>query len=180
MKTYLYIFLCLVLSACATHRPLPTNRVFLSGLDLSNIPDSVYAIKHLTSLSLGAKAAVIGPWGGKVASLKNHLRYLPDSICRLQYLQELNLSFNQITELPPCFASLQQLTKLDLMGNSDFDIRKAMPILLSLKKLEELNLYSITSVYRDTAWVRAQLAGRVSRLSITDEDLLRYYSPRKK
>ena len=47
----------------------------------------------------------------------NQLTTLPKAIARLQQLTSLDLSFNQLTTLPEAIARLQQLTSLDLSHN---------------------------------------------------------------
>ena len=78
---------------------------------------------------------------GKLSSLQeldlsnNQIVNIPDTISKLKKLQILNLSKNQISIIP--LASLEELTRLDLHSNQIKDIPEA---LFELKKLSYLDL----------------------------------------
>ncbi|MEH2315973.1 COR domain-containing protein [Nostoc sp.] len=67
----------------------------------------------------------------------NQLTMLPKAIARLQQLTSLDLSFNQLTTLPEAIARLQQLTSLNLRYNQLTTLPEAIA---SLQHLTTLNL----------------------------------------
>ncbi|MGB3493322.1 MAG: leucine-rich repeat domain-containing protein, partial [Elainellaceae cyanobacterium] len=66
----------------------------------------------------------------------NQIEELPDSITQLHNLTELDLSNNQIEEIPECIAQLQNLTKLDLRDNQIKEIPECIAQLQNLTKLD--------------------------------------------
>ena len=66
---------------------------------------------------------------------QTNLLELPGSVGRLQYLQELGLSKNKLTDLPITLENCKSLTKLSLNGNN---FRTIPGVVLKLKALEDL------------------------------------------
>lgn len=118
MKTSL--LLCTILLAdvalCqrdSTYKDLETAIQFPDSvyiLDLSNqglkrFPNELFIFPNLISLNLA----------------ENEIEFIPDSIDRLQTLEELRLGWfwggNQISELPPSIGNLKNLKKLSLSNN---------------------------------------------------------------
>jgi Leucine-rich repeat (LRR) protein len=65
---------------------------------------------------------------------------LPPSIGKLKSLRYLELSHNQISVLPEEFVQLRNLEVLSINGDSQFDLRRNIPLLSQLPKLRELHL----------------------------------------
>ena len=177
MVKFLPLLLVFAFGCTANKKHSNTMEMDLSDKKLHAVPDSVFRNTELTTLMLGTRAVFLYPIAGAMEPTdRNHLTYLPDSICTLTKLKKLCINFNDLESLPGCFSSLQELEILDLSNNYKLDIHQAMPVLLQLKKLKELNLFGIISVFKDSAWVRSQLDGKVEKLSITKDDLLKHYS----
>ncbi|AKB37101.1 Leucine-rich repeat containing protein [Methanosarcina siciliae C2J] len=70
---------------------------------------------------------------------ENQLTQLPSEIGELVNLKTLDLSFNELTQLPPEITELKNLTTLDLSRNQ---LTQLPPEITELKNLTELYLYS--------------------------------------
>lgn len=176
-NTYLTCLILFVSACSADSHKTPVVKIDLNSRNLYAIPDSVFDNTGITHLFIGSRAALLTLFEGfDEPEDRNHLAALPDKICTLQHLTALSVSYNDLRQLPECLGKLKQLEILDLSGNFKLDIRGAMPVLLQLKQLKELNLYGIVSALKDTVWIRQQLSGKVEKLSITRSDLLRNYS----
>ncbi|MEH2356125.1 COR domain-containing protein [Nostoc sp.] len=68
---------------------------------------------------------------------KEKLTEIPAEVFELEWLEVLNLSFNQLTTLPEAIARLQQLTSLHLSGNQ---LRTLPEAIARLQKLISLHL----------------------------------------
>ena len=68
---------------------------------LTELPESLWKLTHLTSLNLS----------------NNQLTSLPDSLGQLTQLTSLDLSRNQLTALPDSLGQLTQLTSPNLSNN---------------------------------------------------------------
>ncbi len=77
------------------------TELVLSGMGLTELPDSLRQLTQLTSLNLSG----------------NRLTTLPDSLGQLTQLTILHLSDNQLTTLPDSLGQLTQLTILHLYNN---------------------------------------------------------------
>ncbi|XP_056166431.1 disease resistance protein RUN1-like [Syzygium oleosum] len=121
----------------------------LKELDLSNIqieclPDSIGDKKFLSVLILRyTQISILPETIGMLVKLESlslfgcvKLKKLPDSIGKLESLQELNLSSTKIVELPDSIGNLKKL-KVMLMENTP--IRKLPSTIGMLKNLEELH-----------------------------------------
>jgi len=93
----------------------------LSGLELNEIPSSVYELKPLRSLLL----------------FNNNLTHLPDNIKSLSKLNILSLNSNKFTEIPPVIGELSSLKELWLCDNK---IQTISIVLKNLPKLFVLGL----------------------------------------
>lgn len=77
-----------------------------------------------------------------------HFLYLQDTFCTLKHLVELDLSGNQLRELPKKFGELAQLQRLDLYNNQ----LTSLPLdFWQLKKLKWLDLKNNPSLEPDLA-----------------------------
>ncbi|MET0647375.1 MAG: COR domain-containing protein [Pyrinomonadaceae bacterium] len=78
----------------------------LSGLKLTELPESIARLKQLRKLNLA----------------HNNLTELPESIGRLTQLESLDLSDNALKSLPDSLLSLRSLEALFLHGNADLSL----------------------------------------------------------
>ncbi|MBD2598610.1 leucine-rich repeat domain-containing protein [Nostoc spongiaeforme FACHB-130] len=78
----------------------------------------------------------------------NQITTIPTEISRLKYLTELNLSDNQITNLPEEITYLRKLTSLDLSSNNITNFPKVITRLYNLRILV-LNYNQITTLPED-------------------------------
>ena len=76
---------------------------------------------------------------------KCEMTTLPASLFKLLFLEELNLSFNQLASLPDAIIQLTSLQKLDLSYNMFTSIPKSVCYLTSLEELS-LNVNQIESL----------------------------------
>ncbi|MDO8444569.1 MAG: leucine-rich repeat domain-containing protein [Deltaproteobacteria bacterium] len=104
-------------------KDLKTGSLSLRGHSLSEVPDDLFELSHLTKLDLS----------------KNHIETLPDSISKLVNLKELYLNENKLTTLPLAFSLLRNLVFLDIGLN----VIERLPFdLHNLTNLEYLRLGS--------------------------------------
>lgn len=113
--------------------------------DLTSIPDEVFELKHLETLSvIGFSLTVIPDSISELVNLtsldlkNNALTHIPEAISNLQKLRYLDLSSNQITSAEPVF-DLQNLNWLSLSHNELTDIPESIS---GLQKLTYLSLSS--------------------------------------
>ena len=95
--------------------------LILDRMDLSSIPNEVFRLEHLTTLSLRG----------------NSLTNLPSAISALKNLRTLRLDDNELTRLPVAISELTELKGLSLEGNQFTDIPSE---LLQLRNLEYLGI----------------------------------------
>jgi internalin A len=93
----------------------------LSGLSLSELPESIGNLTNLTALALwNSKLTALPESIGNLTNITslelsgNYLTALPESIGNLTNLTSLNFSRNQLTALPESIGNLTNLTALDL------------------------------------------------------------------
>jgi|694.fasta_scaffold16559_12 GTPase SAR1 family protein len=84
----------------------------LTRLDLSN-----WNTSHEEKLTAILAEVFELDWLEQLYLSSNQLSELPDSITRLQNLSILNLSYNQLSKLPDSISLLQNLSRLDLANN---------------------------------------------------------------
>ncbi|PNH04729.1 hypothetical protein TSOC_009038 [Tetrabaena socialis] len=71
------------------------------------------------------------------------LHSLPEGLCALSRLADLDLSANQLQRLPPDFTALTGLTHLHLGGLHGLDIAAVCPLLTGLTNLHALGLCDV-------------------------------------
>jgi Leucine-rich repeat (LRR) protein len=102
------------------------------------LPNSIGELKDLKVLRLyGALDPREDSFGEPVRRVR--MKRLPESIARLQQLEELDLGRNGLKSVPAQIASLRKLKKLGLDYN---DLRELPSVIGNLKNLEELALRS--------------------------------------
>jgi GTPase SAR1 family protein len=111
--------------------------------DLTSIPDEVFELKHLETLSvIGFSLTVIPDSISELVNLtsldlnKNAITHIPKAVSNLQKLRYLDLSFNRITSAKPVFG-LQNLQWLSLSHNELTDVPESIS---GLQKLTYLSL----------------------------------------
>ena len=97
------------------------HNLYLNGVGITNIPESIGQLSNLILLSL----------------IYNKIENLPNEICDLKKLQILSLSNNEITNLPQRIGVLVNLNWIDLNENP---IENLPDSITNLKNLEKLNL----------------------------------------
>jgi len=107
----------------------------LQELDLRNnklttLPEPILKLKNLQTLNLGGNKLTTLP-----ESFGNLQSLLPDSFGNLKSLQELDLSYNQLTTLPDSFGNLQSIKELKLYNNKLTTLPESFGNLQSLKYL---------------------------------------------
>jgi len=110
----------------------------LSGLGLEELPGEIGKCTQLETLVLGKLDKEKRQWVG------NQLTKFPDAVLQLTNLKILNLSHNQITQIPDTLG-LSNLTELDLSSNQITSIPEDLGQLSNLTLLD-LNYNQITSI----------------------------------
>lgn len=100
--------------SCKSGRIYNAKHLLLQGWGLKAIPEIVFKIKGLETLSLRA----------------NRLKYIPAEISNLKTLKDLDLYGNQLTNLPDSIGELSSLENLSI-GNNQIS---ALPISMSRLK----------------------------------------------
>ncbi len=116
--------------------------LYLSHCNLTQIPDSVFALEHLHHLDLKGNRLVFLPRGiSRLKNLKglylnqNKLKEIPDELCQLTQLQVLKLDGNRLKRLPEEISKLEKLTFLYL---SDNQLKMLPAELFKLRQLKVL------------------------------------------
>ena len=107
--------------SCKSGRIYSTKHLLLQGWGLKAIPETVFKIKGLETLSLRA----------------NQLQNIPAEISNLKALKNLDLSYNQLTSLPSSIGKLTSLENLSIVNNQI----SALPI--STSRLKRLKYISV-------------------------------------
>lgn len=111
-----------------------------TGRNLRSFPARILKCKNLEVLHLGPKRMIMyRPQAGSPIQ-GNLFKVLPVQIGKLKKLHTLNLQATDLRSLPPSFAKLQELRKLDLSFNPRLDVSSLLEILPKLKNLEALNI----------------------------------------
>ena len=110
---------------------------------LTELPDSLWKLTHLTSLKLSQnKLTSLPDLLGQFTQLtdlnlsSNKLTSLPDSLGQLTQLTTLDLSSNKLTSLPDSLGQLTQLTTLDLSSNKLTSLPDSLGQLTQLTDLD--------------------------------------------
>ena len=118
------------------------KHVNLDGWALKSIPQQIFDLQYLKSLSLEFNQ--ITEVSDKISNLVsleslyldyNHLKTLPESIGTLSLLKELSISHNDITYLPKSIKNLRNLKHIYTRGTKV----KEVPNFLKNAKYDELN-----------------------------------------
>ena len=127
------------------------KKLKIKGKDLSELPDVIFSLQELEVLDLSPerescldyKLPEVPSIIGRLVNLRilmldtNELKELPPEIALLQQLERMALSNNKLTSLPSGFQNLKNLKSLHA-ANNDF---QEFPIqLIKLKNLEFLDL----------------------------------------
>ena len=96
----------------------------LAGLGLSQLPESISSLTHLTRLDLSGNLLTELPeWLGELTALEaldlsgNRLMLLPPSLTRLSRLAQLDASGNRLLDVAPELALMPRLAAIELGGN---------------------------------------------------------------
>lgn len=121
------------------HRP---DILDLSGLGLTEVPESVTQLSKLRRLSLaGNQLTIVPEFIGQLSQLDwlfledNQLTALPESIGHLSQLEWLFLEGNLLTTLPESVAQLSQLQVLNLSNNQLTTLPESLRKLTQLERL---------------------------------------------
>ena len=100
------------------------TKLRLSKLGLKEIPEALFKLTALQSLSLSSNSISLIPESiGNLTTLQslninnNKINLLPDSLCQIKSLQSLYISFNDIKNLPKQIENLNSLKTLNICGN---------------------------------------------------------------
>ncbi|OWY19611.1 GTP-binding protein [Sphingobacteriales bacterium UPWRP_1] len=102
----------------------------LSNCGLTEIPDEVFTLTHLTELKLGH-------WSDYAQQNRNQLTRIPARILKLANLKLLDLSCNLLEDLPDEIGGLLQLQTLDISRN------RLQRLPLSISRLTQLRLLDV-------------------------------------
>ncbi len=175
-NTLFFLLLTYSILGCRPTMQHSTGKINLPDRGLTEIPDSVFEKRQLSYLNLGTSWLTLARTDTPLDSLTgNRISNIPERIGNLKHLKYLSLQKNQITELPQNMSRLKELEVLDLSFNKNLDVNLAMPVVLELPKLKELNLYGVVAASRDSNKIRTLFEGRNIKLSITQSDLFRNY-----
>jgi Leucine-rich repeat (LRR) protein len=97
------------------------SSVAIDGLNLVEVPQTIYTLKDLENFDIS----------------RNLLAIIPHEICQLTDLKSLHLDSNRFSEIPRCIFGLKNLTHLYLNDNNFSSLPVEMG---NLKKLEMLHL----------------------------------------
>lgn len=109
--------------SCKSGRIYDAKHLLLQGWGLKDIPEIVFKIKGLETLSLSANELQNIP--AEISNLKtlksldlysNQLTNLPDSIGELPSLESLSIGNNQISALPSSMSRLKRLKHISVIG----------------------------------------------------------------
>jgi Leucine-rich repeat (LRR) protein len=148
MKKSIILVLLIFLSSC-TKKEKNIEIIDLSGLKLTQIPDSVFIHTELKELYLGAAGFIYYPaLSGMLPTtqtgyLVNNLTELDTRISELKNLKILNLTSNRLKELPDALTELNNLEVLDLSFNHDLNVIAEIPKLKQLPKLKMLIIINV-------------------------------------
>lgn len=143
MKKYSLLILITILFSC-TKKEKEVEIIDLSGLKLTQIPDSVFSKNELKELYLGAKEIVFyPPLSTLPQDSSNNLTELDNRISQLKNLKILNLTANQLRKLPASITELKSLEELDLSLNQDLNIVDEISKLKQLPKLKTLKIVDV-------------------------------------
>lgn len=149
MRKITYLILLFLISSCAKK---DVEVIDLTGLNLTQIPDSVFTKKELKELYLGTEGFILYPplsalpnTLGHSHGKSNQLTELDNRICQLKNLKILDLAANQLKKLPNCIVELKKLEELDLSLNQDLNIVGEISKLRNLPKLKILKIIEVQS-----------------------------------
>jgi hypothetical protein len=166
-KATIWVFFIL-LSSCTKKE---VEKIDLSGLNLTQIPDSVFTHPELKELYLGSEGFVLYP---PLSGIKpqtgnsNNLTELDNRISQLKNLKILNLVSNQLRELPESITDLKNLEDLDLSLNHDLNIVDEISKLKQLPKLKTLKIVDV-QFRQQGEIVKQALEPRVRVITSIDE-----------
>ncbi len=101
----------------------------LSNCGLTQIPDEVFTLTHLTELKLGH-------WSDYTQQNRNRITRVPARIIKLTNLELLDLSCNQLEELPDELSALTNLHTLDISRNRLKQLPQSLQRLTRLRLLD--------------------------------------------
>lgn len=135
--------------------PEIANMQKLSKLDVSKnsimeVPKEIFELKYLRSLNLSSNEIQYLPkvdeWSKslKILNLKeNNLRFV-DGCMADSELEDLNLSYNELSSVQPCICEVKTLQVLDFSGNKKITVLP--PDLAKLTKLNYLGIERMDQV----------------------------------
>ncbi|KAD6454694.1 hypothetical protein E3N88_09400 [Mikania micrantha] len=126
--------------------------LYLHGILLRTLPESIFKLKHLKYLNLSKSNIEVIPESIKylqnlqvlVLSCCDNLYELPESICHLKLLTYLNLSESSIVVLPESITNLHSLQSLIL--SLCRNLYKLPEQLGCMRKLHHLHIYGCNSL----------------------------------
>ncbi|WNJ18778.1 hypothetical protein [Pontibacter sp. G13] len=125
--------LCLVGTGCLT-------QANYQGNTLEAFPEEICGNRHLKTLNLAPTGIVDFPPEPLAITNPNKVSPIPECLCNLTNLRELNISGTFLSGLPDCLPKLQKLEVLDVSYNSELEIDRYGSQLQGLPALKTLNI----------------------------------------
>lgn len=112
-------------------------------------------MESLKFLFLGPEKITVYPPLTALPVGGNDFMSIPDCICNLTRLKELNLAATHISELPACMSRFKRLEVLHLSLNPGLKLGEAIPIIADMKSLKHLGIYGTSYSQADTVQLKA-------------------------
>lgn len=109
-----------------------------AGTGIDQVPDSIFKFRNLSYLYLGPADLTIYPPMSALAEEVNRFTSLPPSFCNFKRLKILDLTYNQLAEVPD-LSCLDSLIILNLSFNKQINIARQKDI-TRVKQMKNLKL----------------------------------------
>lgn len=159
MKKIQSLFLFSILSFFTSCQKEQERIITIINDDLSEIPDSVFKVRNLTSLTISMSGFTLYP---PLSALREQIQTIPlseipEEIGNLSSLTNLSINGTKITQLLNSISNLKNIRTLNLSFNPYLSIKNEIQKLKRLKKLKYLNITMTKSLPEDIEYIKKQL-----------------------